>query len=147
MQPAMLVYISSIPERRMLARGTWLPCVVATIASASGEALASYAKFRRLISHLESAEFSAVSDLLLTRVARGTGRQQPFYHPLGDFLADRSNFGTIAKFAITPEAARNIGISASGSAEKAVLSKMLAKQPTRGEEQHRLELCCICNLT
>jgi len=99
---------------------------------------------------LESAEISTVSNLLLTRVAGGTRRQQPFYHPLGplgDFLADRSNFGTIAKFAITPEAARNIGISASGSAEKAVLSKMLAKQPTRGEEQHRLELCCICNLT
>ena len=72
---------------------------------------------------LESAEFSVVSNLLLTRVAGGTRRQQPFYHPLGDFLADSSNFGTIAKFALTPEAMQNIGNPASGSVEKATLSR------------------------
>jgi hypothetical protein len=64
--------------------------------------------------NLESAEFSAVSSLLLTSVAGGTRRQQPFYQPPGDFLADSSNFGTIAKFAVTPEGTQNIGISASG---------------------------------
>ena len=72
---------------------------------------------------LESAEFSVVSNLLLARVAGGTRRQQPFYHPLGDFLADSSNFGTIPKFALTPEATQNIGISAWGSAEKEALSR------------------------
>jgi len=74
---------------------------------------------------LESAEFSVVSNLLLTHVAGGTRRQQPFYHSLGDFLADSSNFGTIAKFALTPEATQNIGISAWGSAEKEALSRTL----------------------
>jgi hypothetical protein len=78
----------------------------------------------RILYRLESAEFSVVSNLLLTRVARGTRRQQPFYHPLGDFLADPSNFGTIAKFALTPQATQNIEISASGSAENEALSSI-----------------------
>jgi hypothetical protein len=37
-----------------------------------------------------------------------------FANPLCDFLADSSNFGTIEKFAVTPEATQKIGISASG---------------------------------
>jgi len=64
---------------------------------------------------------------LLTRSAGETRRQKPFYHPIGEFLADSSNFGTVAKFALTPEAMKNIGISASGSAEKEALSS--AKEP------------------
>jgi hypothetical protein len=45
-----------------------------------------------------------------------------FANPRDDFLADSSNFETVAKFAVTPEGMQNIGISASGSAEKEALS-------------------------
>jgi hypothetical protein len=63
---------------------------------------------------LESAEFSVVSNLLLTRVSGGTRQRHPFCQPLVDFFADSSNFGTIAKFAVTPEDTQNIGVSPSG---------------------------------
>ena len=62
---------------------------------------------------LESVEFSVVINLLLTGVAGGIRWQQPFHHALAIF-AESSNFGTIAKFALTPEATQNVGISASG---------------------------------
>jgi hypothetical protein len=53
-----------------------------------------------------------------------------FANPLGDFLADSSNFETVAKFAVTQEGTQNIGISASSSAEKEALSTSL---PTAGK--------------
>jgi hypothetical protein len=48
-----------------------------------------------------------------------------FANPLGDSLADSSNFETVAKFAVTSEGTQNIGISASDSAEKEALSRTL----------------------
>jgi hypothetical protein len=67
---------------------------------------------------LESAEFSVVSNLLLTRERAELAGSSRFTDLLGDFLADSSNFGTMAKFAVTPEVAQNIGISASGFSEE-----------------------------
>jgi hypothetical protein len=44
-----------------------------------------------------------------------------FANPFGGFLADSSNFETVAKFAVTPKGTQNIGISASSSAEELMI--------------------------
>jgi hypothetical protein len=72
-------------------------------------------------SKLESAEFSVVSNLLLTRVVHGTRWQLPLYQPLGNFLADSSNFGTIAKFAVTPEGPQEMDFELGVQRERATL--------------------------
>jgi hypothetical protein len=53
---------------------------------------------------LESAEFSVVINLLLTRVPGATRQHTThFTKSLVDFFAVSSNFDIIAKFAVTPK--------------------------------------------
>jgi hypothetical protein len=67
-------------------------------------------------------------------------RATHFTNPFVDFFADSSNFSTIAKFAVTPEDAKNVRISPSKfSRERGTLEfyRTSTESKRRGEETHR----------